>query len=44
MPNTRMLLVDDDEAIRSTLSNLLRQQGFHVTAEQRAGGSEAYQF
>jgi len=32
MPNTRMLLVDDDEAIRSTLSNLLRQQGFHVTA------------
>jgi len=27
-----MLLVDDDEAIRSTLSDVLRQQGFHVTA------------
>jgi CheY-like chemotaxis protein len=31
MPSTRMLLVDDDEVIRSTLSDLLRQEGFDVT-------------
>ena len=32
MPSTRILLVDDDEVIRSTLSELLQQQDFHVTA------------
>src|SRR5690349_3072715 len=32
MPSTRILLVDDDEIICSTLSELLQQQEFHVTA------------
>ncbi len=31
MPSTRILLVDDDEVIRSTLCELLQQQDFDVT-------------
>jgi len=31
MPSTRILLVDDDEVIRSTLGELLQQQEFQVT-------------
>jgi DNA-binding response OmpR family regulator len=32
MPPTRILLVDDDELIRSSLDEVLQQQGFDVTA------------
>jgi DNA-binding response OmpR family regulator len=32
MPSTKILLVDDDELIRSSLDEVLQQQGFAVTA------------
>src|ERR1700678_1610434 len=32
MPLTRILLVDDDELIRATLTELLEQSGFKVTS------------
>src|ERR1700690_855948 len=32
MPLTRVLLVDDDELVRTTLTELLEQSGFEVTS------------